>query len=258
MALKRLTTAEMVQLSGPMVTEGAEARGRLLAYAETAGVLPRLDVACKALHEAKKASDNPRLVKLQEEAGETDSRHDNLIRGAHGLLTSLALLAGTAERAEQLTRLRDTLLPEGLSATQQSYRAEAGSAQLLATRVADPVVKKQLKEIPVHQQTLWHVVQEWIGHARKLGELEDERAMLLTSAGPSENARMVAARNQWIRAMNALLTMAELAEVDPSVDQVVFGALRLAEKAADRRGKGPAGAEAEGATPTGAAEPVPA
>lgn len=251
MAIKRLTTEEMVQISGPWVAEGTEARNAILAVDELKGLLPRVEAAHKALHETQPGPGNPRLAELQAEAAEEDLQHDTLIRGTHMLLTALALLGGAS--ADGLLRLRDFLLPDGLEATQKSYRAEAGAADLLKTRLAgDPSVKKQLKDVPVLKQTLWHFVEGWLSRAKKLSDLEDERARIAAPGGPGDAAVVLAARNQWIRAVNALLANGDLAELDAATDRTIFGALRLAERAADRRGRAPASEPAEPPTPPAA------
>ena len=242
MALKRLTTEEMVQLSGPWVTAGTDARKAILAVPEMAGVLPKVEAAHQALHAAQPGTDDPRLAKLQEEAAEEDVQHDTLVRGIHTFLTGLALLGGDTPAADVSSKLRDFLLPDGLETMQKTYRAEAGAAKLLETRLAgDAGVKKQLKEITVHKKPLGHFVDLLLARANRLGELEDERAALESAAaGPSDGARLVAARNQWIRAVNALVANADLAELDETKSRLIFGSLRLAEKKADRRGKVPA------------------
>ncbi len=248
MAVKRLTTEEMVQASGPWVTEGTDARNAILAVPVLAGLLPKVEAGHEALLAAQPGQDSPRLAALQAEEQAIDLEHDTLIRGVHMLLTALSLLSGSAEAAETLLRLRDFLLPQGLEVTQATYRAEAGAAELLKTRLAgDASIKKQLKEIPVQsqKQSLWTFVEGWMARAKKLGELEYERAQIASPTGPSDGAKLVAARNQWIRAVNALVANGELAELDGATDRVVFGALRLAEKAADRRVKAPVEADEE-------------
>lgn len=248
MAVKRLTTEEMVQASGPWVTEGSEARKAILAVPVLHGLLPKVEAAHVALLDAQPGPNNPRLAALQAEEQALDLEHDTLIRGTHMLLTALSLLSGSPEAAEGLLRLRDFLLPQGLEVTQATYRAEAGAGELLKKRLGDDAsVKKQLKEIPVlsAKQSLWTFVEGWLGRAKKLGELENERAQIAAPGGPSDGAKLVAARNQWIRAVNALVANGELAELDAATDRLIFGALRLAEKAADRRGKVAVEAEEE-------------
>ncbi|MEZ4302517.1 MAG: hypothetical protein R3B70_46745 [Polyangiaceae bacterium] len=256
MALRRLTTGEMVQVSLPWVTEGTEARKAILATAEIAGLLPRVEAAHQALHAAQPTAEDPRLARLQEKAAAVDLRHDELVRGVYWLLSGLGWITGEGSSADSLVRLRDLLFPAGLETTQKSYRDEAGALDLLKTRLAaDPASKKQLKDIPVLKRTLAYYIDELTHLGAELGDLENERAQLVQPSGPSDAARTVNARNQWIRAVNALVANAELAEVDADTSRLVFGPLRLAEKAADRR-KGPAAEASEPAAPPGEAPPT--
>lgn len=261
MALKRLTTGEMVQLSLAWVTESHPARQAILATPEVAGILPRIDAAHTALHDSQPGQENPRLAKLQEEETGVDLRHDEVVRGSYWLLTALAWLAGAGDTADGLLRLRDHLFPEGLEATQKTYREESGAVELLKTRIAaDAAMKKQLKDVPVLKTTLWHHMEELFRLGAKLGTLEDERAELVATPGPGDAARVMAARNQWIRAVNALVANAELAELPGDTAKLLFGPLRLAEKTADRRKGTPAeapeaAAPGAGASPTGGEPP---
>lgn len=240
MALKRLTTEEMVQVSGTWVAEGSAARKALLAVGELGGLFPRVEAAHSALLDARPSAPSGRLAALMSEAAALDITHDGLIRGVHAVLGAFALLAEGPEQAEPFLRLRDYLLPEGLDHTQKTFRGEAGAAEMLASRLeADAGVKKQLKEILVGKKALGTFVQRWIEAGRQLGRLEDERAQLEATPADGSGAKVVAARNAWIRAVNALIANAELAEVDEATDRLIFGALRLAERNAERRGKSP-------------------
>lgn len=258
MALKRMTTAEMVQVGGPWVTEGSAPRKALLANAVLAALVPHLDAAHQKLHATQVAPANPRLAALTAEAARTDAVHDTLIRGVSTYVTGLAMLADTPAEADAHSGLLEFLLPEGLEHTQKTYRGEAGTAELLATRLeGDAGRRKQLKETTVGAKTLGHFVHAWIKSARHLGKLEDERAALLAQPTDAGSAEVVAARNAWIRVVNALLANAALGQVDAATDALLFGALRLAEKTADKRGKS-AGAEKPGGTPEPSDSPQPA
>ncbi len=238
MALKRLTTAEMVQVSGAWIAEDSAAHKALYSVPELGGLVERVALAHKALHEAQPGLENPRVAAIVREATTVDAEHDGLIRGVHMFLTSLALLAETQDRSDMYAGLLDFLLPNGLDHMQMTYRGEAGAAELLASRIdSDANVKRQLKEIMVGKKPLVHFINAWIEKARRLGELEDERASFAVSAGATSGIKMVFARNGWIRAVNALEAIAGLAELDEETDRIIFGALRLAEKAADRRAR---------------------
>lgn len=236
MALKRLTTDEMVQISGSWVAKEGEPHKALLRVPELSGLVPSVEGAHLALHATQPAVADPRLAALIAEIAGIDLAHDSTVRGVYTLLTALALLAGAGAHADALLKLRDILLPEGLGATQKTNRAEAGAAELLKTRLAsEPDANRQIGEIPVLDHTVRYFVDRWMDSAKRLGDLEDERARLVGDSGPGDGAKVIAARNQWIRVVNALVANAALANLDEPTDQLLFGALRLAEKTADRR-----------------------
>lgn len=239
MALKRLTNEEMVQVSGEWVVAGSPARKAMLAKEELSGLVPRVEAAHTGLLALQPTAPTARAASLMAEAAALDQTHDTLIRGVHGLLGGLILLADTPEQAEAYAHLRTVLLPEGLDHIQKTYRGEAGAAEMLASRLeADAAARKQLKDIQVGKKPLAAFVTRWIEAARQLGKLESERAQLDATPAEGGGAKLLAARNGWIRAVNALLANAELAEVDEATDRLIFGTLRAAERNADRRGRG--------------------
>jgi hypothetical protein len=79
-------------------------------------------------------------------------------------------------------------------------------------------------------------VKEWIENARRLGELEDEKARLEAAPADSSGLARLNARNAWVRVANALVANAEMAELDDKTMAVIFGPLWAAEATADRRG----------------------
>ncbi len=249
MALKRMTTEEMAQVSRPWVATDSPARKALHSVPALKGLVDHIDKAHKALHEAQPGVAKKRINEISAEAAAVDGEHDALIRGTHTFLGAYAMLAEGTSEADMYTGLCDLLLPEGLEHTQKTYRGEAGAAELLKTRIdSDANVKKQLKEIlGPGKKPIGHFVNAWIEKARRLGELEDERVSLAT-LGEGTGTKQAAARNGWIRAVNALVAVAELSKLDEETDHLIFGALRLAEKHADNRGRGGGGGTAE---PTG-------
>jgi hypothetical protein len=90
-------------------------------------------------------------------------------------------------------------------------------------------------------------VDAWIATGLRLGEIETERGALAGPSGPSVGSREVEARNHWIRTVNAMLANAALAGIEGDADTQVFGALRIAERNADRRGRSGGG---QGPAPT--------
>ena len=254
MAFKRLSSEEMLQLSGAWVDPLSEARAAILATPDLAPAMPRVTAAHGALASlAQPVKADPRLAAISEEEGSLDARHDDVIRGGYGVLTGAAFLLGAGGRA--LLALRDSLFPDGLSSVQKTYRAEAGQAAQLAGRLT-PALRAQLASIGVgpedEKKTLEQFVDELIGLGAQLGALEDEKGRLQPAPGQASHqggAALLAARNQWIRVANALVANGEAAQLDEATDKLIFGPLRAAEKAADRREGSRAGkkAAAEGA-----------
>src|SRR6266446_1470379 len=118
MAFKRLTTEEMIQLGSPWIDPKSKAHKAILATPDLAPSTARL----KAAHEgltgaAQPAVSDPRLAESSKKEASIDPRHDDIIRGCHGLLTGAAFLLGGPE----MLQLRDTLVPDGLQSTQKSY-----------------------------------------------------------------------------------------------------------------------------------------
>ena len=261
MALKRLFSEEMLQLSGTWVDPKSRAHKAILATADLAPSMPRLTAAHSALATlAQPAAEDPRLAAISKEEAVLDPRHDDIIRGGHGLLTGAAFLLG--DDGVELLGLRDTLFPEGLSLTQKSYRGEAGSAAQLAKRLT-PALRAQLASIVVGpksgKKTLEQFVDELISLGAQLGALEDEKGILQPAPGEpgtGTGAALLAARNQWVRVGNALVANSELAELDVETDKLIFGPLRAAEKAADRRETGKKKVEEAGAGAEGTGAPA--
>jgi hypothetical protein len=111
------------------------------------------------------------------EEAQLDIRHDTIIRGVWGTLTSLAELIG-GDAGTDILALRDTILPEGLGSQLKTYRAEAGQAAQLADRMT-PAIKAKTDAILLGQapnaKPLTTFVDEWIAIGKQLGALEDER-----------------------------------------------------------------------------------
>ena len=230
MALLRLVSEEMVQLSAPWVTPDNEAHTIVMSVPLLAALLPQLDGAHRLLMSMIPAADSPKFKELSAAEAELDVRHDTLVRGIYGGLTSVALISASGE---ELLSLRDFLLPEGLAHTQKSYRGEAGHAALVEPRL-DANTRKRLAAVTLHDRTLEALVDEWLSVAKQLGALEELKAKLVGPAGNSA-LEISQARFGWIRVVKALLSNAELVPIDEDQDRVLFGALHAAELAADRR-----------------------
>lgn len=240
MAYKYLRAEEMLQVSSTWIDPQSPARAAILANADLAGKLPRIEEAHAGLAAAAQPARLPRLNAISAEEASLDVRHDSIIRGVFGLLTATAeMLDG--EAAAELMALRDILVPEGLSSVQKTYRAEAGQAAQLEARLTPAVVARTdaiLVGQGPSQKSLTHYLQEWIAIGKKLGGLEDEKGRLAEQqADASSGLSLVKARNRWIRVVNALVADGELAELPAPTDTWVFGPLRDAEKKAILRAR---------------------
>jgi hypothetical protein len=78
-------------------------------------------------------------------------------------------------------------------------------------------------------------VEAWLSAADRLGAYEEERARLDGKPVESLGKQTVEARNGWIRAANAFIGVAALAQLDEAKDRLIFGPLHDAEAKADLR-----------------------
>jgi DNA-binding TFAR19-related protein (PDSD5 family) len=234
MALKRLYTGEMVSLSGPLTKGDHPDRQVLAGIPATAALLPELDSAHGSLLSTQvKPEAQTRLAAIILAEKSLDVRHDDLIRGVSGLLTSLAYLTPDAELAARVLHVLSVLLPDGLDAVTKSYREEAGQAALLESRLT-PADVALLKRIKLLEGTAHDAVKEWMSVGAQLGALEDERAGLPETSGPAP-ADVVTARNRWIRTINAMRSVLDLVSADHPGVVKLLSRITEAERKADRR-----------------------
>jgi hypothetical protein len=232
MALKWLTAEEMVAISATWVTAGEEARAAIEKVPLLAALLPSLEQGHGDLVQLR-AKEGPRLRAISQKEAEIDARHDGLVRGIVGTLT---MLAAVSDDGEELLAIRDKLFPEGLGHTKLSYRGEVGHAAVIG-KLIDDSMKARLKAIAVHKKTMEDLVLAWLSTASQLGQLEEEKARLAESS-PSVGAETQTARTAWIRLAKGLMSNAKLARLDDATDQLLFSALRTAERAAESRARG--------------------
>jgi hypothetical protein len=235
MALKSLSTEEMVQISSAWVSPQDPARGRLQARPRLTSLLPDLEQAHRAIVAVIPEATNPRLAQIAELSAAEDAVHDRVVRGLFGYLSDAALLD---ERGPELLALRDLLFPDGISAViHATYRGQAGYAARLRERLT-PETKALLAQLTIRtgaSHTLGDHVETWLAAAEKIGKLQDEAARVAVAASPSQAAQIVTARNNWIRVVNAFLSIAELDALDEESERLIFGPLRDAEATAERR-----------------------
>lgn len=235
MALKRLRTGEMVSLSASLTQADHADRLLLAGIPAAAALLPTLDSAHHQLLMTQPSATAPeRAAAIILEERTLDIRHDSVLRGCFTLLQALSYLTSNAEEAKLLIELQHVLLPEGLVATQKTYREEAGQAALLESRLTPAHLARLASIKTLHGITLRDSVQEWMQIGKALGKLEDERGGGLEAASPTA-AEGLAARNRWIRTVNAIRGVLDLVEADEPGVTAILSRIAEAERRADRR-----------------------
>lgn len=230
MALKRLTSGEMIHTTLTWVDTRHRHHQLLAAVPEVVGLLSHLGRAHKGLLDCQPTA-NPQAAGLARTAEELDSQHDDLVRGGYAVFAALGHLADSPSDREQWLQLRDRVFPEGLAVVSRSYTDEAGQAALAMARLtADD--KKLLKSVAFGKTTLLHIIERYGQVAHKLGETATAQH---TPAGTPSRADSMAARNQWIRVVNAVLAAIEMVEGNADLLREVVAPLREIERRADRR-----------------------
>jgi hypothetical protein len=224
MALKKMTVEEMIPVSAPWVSAGNVAHRTIEKIPLLAALLPQLQAAHSAIFAVRVQTEDPKVQRLSQQEADLDAKHDALVRGIYGSLTMLAQVSSTSD---ELLGLRDLLFPEGAAHTQKTYRGEAGHAALVAARL-DANLQARLKAVSLQEKSLLDLVNQWLGVAKQLGDLEEERARL-SQPSSSSAAEINNARLGWVRVANALVANAELAGLDDDTDRLLFSALRAAE-----------------------------
>lgn len=235
MALRGLTTQTMVTVSARWLDPNQE-RPILQRYPLSRALLTHLSTAHARLIEFQRRSttNEETLQKLSERLAVLDDRHDRILRGAHGMLTSLAALADTDERAAYYLDLRDKLFPDGLRGVSRSYVDQAGEVMLLEGRLDDQSAFA-LRSILTPNGSLYGHVQTLIDIGREMGRLEAERTKLGRGSEQTTRADVARARNEWIRVVTALRASVALDSVSAEDLDRIFRHLDEAEAKADRR-----------------------
>jgi hypothetical protein len=246
-ALKRLSAAEMISLSEPWVTPGHAEHVALSSLEDVRPALKRLARAHSMLLAAQPLVDPGKLSELQERGAELDAEHDDTVRGIVAVLSGFSHLTRDQVRKKAMLALRDTLFPIGGAIINKSYREEAGQGALLKGRLTGPM-KSLLKSLPTPEGTLWRDLERYFRIAKELGEVEDAKGPAGEAQGPTAKA-LLDARNQWVRAVNALIAALDLLDEWPAEVTKLVERLRRAEAVADARAAGNGEEEGSGAAP---------
>lgn len=255
MALKRLSAAEMISLSEPWVTPAHPEHVALSNLEDVRPALKRLGRAHGMILAAQPLSDPGKLTELQERAAELDAEHDDTVRGIVAVISGFSHLTHDPERKKGLLSLRDALFPIGGAIINKSYREEAGQAALLKGRMTAPM-KTLLKSLPTPDGTLYKELERYFKIAKELGAVEDAKGPAGEAQGPTAKA-LLDARNQWVRAVNALLSALDLLDEWPVEVTTLIDRLRKAEAVADARAAGGGAEESEEGGPAKGSEGSP-
>lgn len=207
MALKDLSSATMTIISRDWLDPNKE-RPLLLSLTRVAPLVVDLDDAHLDLLDFQEPAlkVSAEMAALTERVVALDARHDRMVRGIFGLLSSLAELTEHSREAPRLLTLRDELFPQGKSITKRSYIDEAGEAARSEARLSFDS-KALLRSLTVGSVSLGKLVDEWRATAIELGEVEKERILLAKDPKGTTMLSVGKARIAWIRAVNAILAM---------------------------------------------------
>lgn len=230
MALKRLTSGEMIHLTQTWVDGKHRHHQLLAAVAEVAVLLPHLERVHRALLTFQPTAD-PGAASRARSLEELDAQHDDLVRAMYFLFQAQIYLAQQPSERESWQRLLDTVFPGGLAVVSRSYSDEAGQAALALARLSAED-KKQLKAAHIGKESMLALLERYSQVAHKLGEAAT--AQYTPTINPSR-ADAADARNQWIRVVNAVLAAIDMVDHNEDLLREVVAPLREVERRADRR-----------------------
>ena len=252
MALKRLTSGEMIHTTQTWVDPKHRHQQLLSAVAEVAVLLNHLERAHQALLTLQPVTD-PSAAGRARALEDLAAQHDDLVRAIYALFQVQIHLAQQFSDRQSWLRLRDAVFPEGLTVITRSYADEAGQAALAMARLsADD--KDQLKAATLGKDSMWGLLERYGQVAQKLGEAAT--AHYTPTVNP-RRADAADARNQWIRVVNAVLASIDMVPHNDELLREVVAPLREVERRADRRRTVPGESEpAPSLTPTPASAPA--
>ena len=233
MALKRMTSGEMIHITQTWVDAKHRHHQLLGAVAEVAVLLSHLEKAHKALLTFQPTVD-PSAAARARTIEALDAQHDDLVRAIFALFQVQMYLAQQPSERESWQRVRDAVFPDGLVAVTRSYSDEAGQAALALARLsADD--KKQLKAATIGKESMLGLIERYGQVAQKLGETATVHYTPTVNPSRPDAAE---ARNQWIRVVNAVLAAIDMVPHHGDLLREVVAPLREVERRADRRRQG--------------------
>jgi hypothetical protein len=254
--LRSLNNGEMVSTSAPMADPQSDARKAIDANPLTAAVAAKVVEAHDGLESLKRPALSTDIAGIIGRLANLDTRHDDIGRGFDAALTGLIYFCTDEKRAQELLALKLFLLPDGLKIIARSYLEEAGQLRNLKSTLS-AAHAALLKAIQADGTALYARFEQWCDVGEQMRTLDMKRTELQGAqpAGPTR-ADNVTARNAWIAAMNALIAMADLAELPDTTRQTIFGQLDALLERTSNRGKKPADQPTPGAPPAPAPDPT--
>jgi hypothetical protein len=255
MALKRLRTEEMVTITSTLVDPTHPDYQAMVAVPALAPLVPEITGSHHGLYATYFTGPSAvRLKEIQGQQKELDVGHDDSARGLWAYCWAMIYLARTDAERQVFRRLLALLLPDGLAIVRKSYREEAGQAALIQAQLGDDDRTALASMVLPDGRTLLEVVNQWLSLGTQLGALDRERAGDVADGAPTP-ADALAARNRWIRTMQAVRDVAALVAADNPAISSIMVRLDEAEHVADRRAG--SGDDDEGEVP-GIGDNVPA
>lgn len=245
MALKRLRTEEMVTITSTMVDSEHPDYQAMVAVPGLAPLIPEIERSHDGLYTTYFHGPGAvRRKEIQSQQKVLDDEHDDLARGLWAYCWAMVYFARTDAERQVFHRLLALLLPDGLAVVKKSYREEAGQVDLVQRQLGDED-RIQLATMALPDgRTLLDVVTQWLSLGVQLGALDRERAGEVADGTPTP-ADALAARNRWIRTMQAVREVAALVATDNPAIGAIMARLDEAERVADRRAGNGAGDDGE-------------
>jgi hypothetical protein len=237
MALNRLSIAQMVNLTKDWVKPKSVTRQAFERVPSLSVLLSVIEVVHEGVLVAERVTLTKDITELKFESTRTDAQFDNLVRGIIRGFDSEIFLArarGDYELAQALEVLRDFLFPLNMKTVTLSYREESGHTDLVAARLK-PEHRTMLASMPVINGNLLGKLEDWMQAGQKLGELEDERANVIS---PNRMQNAADARSQWIQMVQTVYSVVRMTNVqEPDVLEALHR-IERAELAAERSSDG--------------------
>lgn len=247
MALKRLRTEEMVTITSTLVDPGHPDHQAMVAVPALAPLVPEIAGSHHGLYSTYfHGPGEVRLKEIQVLQKALDVEYDDLARGLFAYCWAMIYFARTDAERQVFHRLLAVLLPDGLAVVKKSYREEAGQVDLVQKHLGEEERATLATLLLRDGRTLLDVVNQWLSLGQQLGALDRERAGDVADGMPSA-ADALAARNRWIRTIQAVRDVAALvAAGNPAISEIM-ARLDEAEGVADRRAGN--GADNDGEVP---------